>query len=305
MTGTCDRCHRKCKTFRIPWTGDHLCKDCIDQDSELQQMFAVVVEGAGGGGDLACAVREVGVGINLCGIVGEVIDHLHHSALFILDLFRIVRDGIVVEIDLDVDVGLRDHVFPQHHTFAGNDAPHDRALAESESSVDVSAVQFATVVHGHGAAFDDQVGHLGSAIMIQFCSQFGSARLIVCGKPDTINVFIIPCIDGDVIADYGPARLDDDVPGLAAEAHDQIAAADIAVLDLSSCIAEGAAVISIRTVGCERGVVALLQSAPFYDDGGGFALPRNAAAVDSKLPADQATGGAAEVILIVGIPYIV
>ena len=42
MTGTCDRCHRKGKTFRIPWTGDHLCKDCIDQDSGLQQMFAEI-----------------------------------------------------------------------------------------------------------------------------------------------------------------------------------------------------------------------------------------------------------------------
>ena len=42
MTGTCDRCHRNGKTFRIPWTGDHLCKDCIDQDSGLQQMFAEI-----------------------------------------------------------------------------------------------------------------------------------------------------------------------------------------------------------------------------------------------------------------------
>ena len=40
MTGTCDRCHCKVKTFRIQWTGDHLCKDCIDQDSGLQQTFA-------------------------------------------------------------------------------------------------------------------------------------------------------------------------------------------------------------------------------------------------------------------------
>ena len=42
MTSTCDRCHRKDKTFRIPWTGDHLCKDCIDQDGDLQQMFAEI-----------------------------------------------------------------------------------------------------------------------------------------------------------------------------------------------------------------------------------------------------------------------
>ena len=42
MTGTCDRCRRKDKTFRIPWTGDHLCKDCIDQDGDLQQMFAEI-----------------------------------------------------------------------------------------------------------------------------------------------------------------------------------------------------------------------------------------------------------------------
>ena len=38
MTGTC-RCHRKAKVFRIPWTGDHLCSDCIGEDSNLQQMF--------------------------------------------------------------------------------------------------------------------------------------------------------------------------------------------------------------------------------------------------------------------------
>ncbi len=42
MTGTCDRCHRKGKTFRIPWTGDHLCLDCINKDDDLQQMFAEI-----------------------------------------------------------------------------------------------------------------------------------------------------------------------------------------------------------------------------------------------------------------------
>ena len=36
----CDRCYRKNKLFRIPWTGEHLCSDCIGKDSDLQQMFA-------------------------------------------------------------------------------------------------------------------------------------------------------------------------------------------------------------------------------------------------------------------------
>jgi len=40
--GICVRCHRKGKTFHIPWTGDHLCSDCISKDSALQQMFAEV-----------------------------------------------------------------------------------------------------------------------------------------------------------------------------------------------------------------------------------------------------------------------
>ena len=42
MTGVCVRCNQKTKLFRIPWTGEHLCKDCIDQDGELQQMFAEI-----------------------------------------------------------------------------------------------------------------------------------------------------------------------------------------------------------------------------------------------------------------------
>ena len=42
MTSTCDRCHRKGKTFRIPWTGDRRCSDCIGKDSDLQQMFAEI-----------------------------------------------------------------------------------------------------------------------------------------------------------------------------------------------------------------------------------------------------------------------
>lgn len=42
MNGTCDRCHRNGKTFRIPWTGDRLCSDCIGKDSDLQQMFAEI-----------------------------------------------------------------------------------------------------------------------------------------------------------------------------------------------------------------------------------------------------------------------
>ncbi len=42
MTGTCNRCHRKAKVFRIPWTGDLLCSDCINKDGDLQQMFAEI-----------------------------------------------------------------------------------------------------------------------------------------------------------------------------------------------------------------------------------------------------------------------
>ena len=41
----CDRCGVRPATgklFRIPWTGDRLCKDCIDKDSNLQQMFAEI-----------------------------------------------------------------------------------------------------------------------------------------------------------------------------------------------------------------------------------------------------------------------
>ncbi len=41
----CDRCGARPaagKLFRIPWTGDRLCKDCIDKDSNLQQMFAEI-----------------------------------------------------------------------------------------------------------------------------------------------------------------------------------------------------------------------------------------------------------------------
>ena len=39
---SCDRCHRKCKTFHISWTGDHLCSDFIGKDGDLQQMFAEI-----------------------------------------------------------------------------------------------------------------------------------------------------------------------------------------------------------------------------------------------------------------------
>ena len=42
MTGMCVRCHQKTKIFRIPWTGEHLCSECIGRDSALQQMFAEV-----------------------------------------------------------------------------------------------------------------------------------------------------------------------------------------------------------------------------------------------------------------------
>ena len=41
----CDRCGAKLaagRLFRIPWTGDLLCKDCIGRDSSLQQMFAEI-----------------------------------------------------------------------------------------------------------------------------------------------------------------------------------------------------------------------------------------------------------------------
>ena len=41
----CDRCGvspATGKLFRIPWTGDRLCKDCIDKDSNLQQMFVEI-----------------------------------------------------------------------------------------------------------------------------------------------------------------------------------------------------------------------------------------------------------------------
>ena len=41
----CDRCGARPaagKLFRIPWTGDCLCKDCIDKDRSLQQLFAEI-----------------------------------------------------------------------------------------------------------------------------------------------------------------------------------------------------------------------------------------------------------------------
>ena len=41
----CDRCGARPaagKHFRIPWTGDRLCKDCIDKDASIQQMFAEI-----------------------------------------------------------------------------------------------------------------------------------------------------------------------------------------------------------------------------------------------------------------------
>ena len=41
----CDRCGAKPaagKLFRIPWTGDCLCKDCIDRDRSLQQLFVEI-----------------------------------------------------------------------------------------------------------------------------------------------------------------------------------------------------------------------------------------------------------------------
>ena len=41
----CDRCGAKPtagKLFLIPWTGDRLCKACIDGDSSLQRMFAEI-----------------------------------------------------------------------------------------------------------------------------------------------------------------------------------------------------------------------------------------------------------------------
>ena len=41
----CDRCGVRLpagKLFRIPWTGDVLCKECIDRDSSIQQLFAEI-----------------------------------------------------------------------------------------------------------------------------------------------------------------------------------------------------------------------------------------------------------------------
>ena len=41
----CDRCGAAPaagKLFRIPWTGDRLCQDCIDKDASLQKMFAEI-----------------------------------------------------------------------------------------------------------------------------------------------------------------------------------------------------------------------------------------------------------------------
>ncbi|MBR3688791.1 MAG: hypothetical protein IKL85_06935 [Lentisphaeria bacterium] len=41
----CDRCGARPaagKLFRIPWTGDLLCKDCIDKDRSLQQILAEI-----------------------------------------------------------------------------------------------------------------------------------------------------------------------------------------------------------------------------------------------------------------------
>ena len=42
---TCDRCGARPaagRLFRIPWTGDCLCKDCIDKDRSIQQMFTEI-----------------------------------------------------------------------------------------------------------------------------------------------------------------------------------------------------------------------------------------------------------------------
>ena len=39
----CDRCGAgpaAGRLYRIPWTGDLLCKDCIDRDGSIQQLFA-------------------------------------------------------------------------------------------------------------------------------------------------------------------------------------------------------------------------------------------------------------------------
>ena len=41
----CDSCGARLtagKLFHIPWTGDLLCKNCIDKDRSLQQMFAEI-----------------------------------------------------------------------------------------------------------------------------------------------------------------------------------------------------------------------------------------------------------------------
>ena len=41
----CDRCGAMPaadKLFRIPWTGDCLCKDCIDKDRSIQKMLAEI-----------------------------------------------------------------------------------------------------------------------------------------------------------------------------------------------------------------------------------------------------------------------
>ena len=41
----CDRCGAPPtigKLFLIPWAGDCLCKDCIDKDRSLQQLFAEI-----------------------------------------------------------------------------------------------------------------------------------------------------------------------------------------------------------------------------------------------------------------------
>ena len=41
----CDRCGARPaagKLFRIPWTGDCLCKDCIDRDRSIQKMLAEI-----------------------------------------------------------------------------------------------------------------------------------------------------------------------------------------------------------------------------------------------------------------------
>ena len=145
--------------------------------------------------DTAVRIVDIGVVCRPCGVVGEELNLPGHIVFAVIIILRIIGDGIVAQIDLDGDVGLRDTPLVYLDMLAFDGPGEFRTRGGDEGTVDRGVVQFASVIDLDIALFDDQI--------------VGDGDVVVGG------VFLIPGADPRITG------LNDDVVGDAPVKHVQ------------------------------------------------------------------------------------